>query len=128
MSIHDIYTPNQVSKVLSNLSRITLPFWTVWEGGRWSKKVKSCKRSLWTPPYTKYSIVRSIHHQLYHCKNGTSDGFNHGWARQWPCYVLPPIIFWWQVWSDKEITKITWLQLPFWLFFVPADGRAISTQ
>ena len=29
MSIHDIYTPNQVSKVLGNLSRITLPFWTV---------------------------------------------------------------------------------------------------
>ena len=30
MNIHDIYTPNQVSKVLGNLSRITLPFWTVW--------------------------------------------------------------------------------------------------
>ena len=29
MNIHDIYTPNQVSKVLGNLSRITLPFWTV---------------------------------------------------------------------------------------------------
>ena len=29
MSIHDIYTPNQVSKVLGNLSRITLPFWTM---------------------------------------------------------------------------------------------------
>ena len=30
MNIHNIYTPNQVSKVLGNLSRITLPFWTVW--------------------------------------------------------------------------------------------------
>ena len=29
MNIHNIYTPNQVSKVLGNLSRITLPFWTV---------------------------------------------------------------------------------------------------
>ena len=32
MNIHDIYTPNQVSKVPGNLSRITLPFWTVWGG------------------------------------------------------------------------------------------------
>ena len=29
MNIHNIYTPNQVSKVLGNLSKITIPFWTV---------------------------------------------------------------------------------------------------
>ena len=26
------------------------------EGGRWSKKAKFCKRSLWTPPYGKIKL------------------------------------------------------------------------
>ena len=30
MNIQDICTPNQVSKVLGNLSKITLRFWTLW--------------------------------------------------------------------------------------------------
>jgi hypothetical protein len=30
MNIHNIYTPNQVLKVLGNLSKITIPFWTLW--------------------------------------------------------------------------------------------------
>ena len=44
MNIHDIYTPNQVSKVLGNLSRITLPFWTVWFGC--AKQTKNLERYL----------------------------------------------------------------------------------
>ena len=58
MNIHNIYTPNQVSKVLGNLSRITLPFWKVcvisqilhwldWNRQWWSKDIYYLHTMLW---------------------------------------------------------------------------------
>ena len=43
MNIHNIYTPNQVSKVLGNLSRITLPFWTVWYWTMWTFHINTAQ-------------------------------------------------------------------------------------
>ena len=64
MNIHNIYTPNQVSKVLGNLSKITIPFWTVWKEMHIQKRFEPNVQQSYLQIYFRHRSVK------FQCQTG----------------------------------------------------------